>query len=447
MAADILPFVRTLTQSRDWSPVERDRLEALGAQLAGQAGGIEISFGRTDDGDPWCVVTDEDGEVLVHVARIGGRVIVHRAADDVVQESGDLRTALHSMLGADWQGTALPDPGQPVVVPFAVHGRRAQTLAALVVANAFFEAFDPFPDAAHAAMPQDQEEASRRDSLFAAAEAPMVEERATTDGHEVKRRFDVLVAAEAVLPDALTLPQHGAPIPNHGEMHHAAAVAERPANEPAAEPEGGVTLMAELVAALQQDQHWDAMLIGGAGDDRLVGSDERDLIMGGDGDDVLLGGLGGDRLIGGNGNDLLDGGPAQEGVVDLLDGGAGDDRLMLNASTVALGGAGADSFIVAAPPPAADGGSSMRLGILLDFTPEAGDRLAFAPGVSPDVTSAVRVEDLLTQAPDLFPATPDVPPMPGFRVGYDFNADGREDGHLLINGNLDDLLAATQQLV
>src|SRR4029453_3288108 len=72
---------------------------------------------------------------------------------------------------------------------------------------------------------------------------------------------------------------------------------------------------------------------GGAGDDRVVVRALRTgaNITGGEGNDTLIGGKGNDSLAGGDGNDKLRG---RLGA-DLLSGGAGNDRLR--------GGAGDDS--------------------------------------------------------------------------------------------------------
>jgi Ca2+-binding RTX toxin-like protein len=110
---------------------------------------------------------------------------------------------------------------------------------------------------------------------------------------------------------------------------------------------------------------------GGDGDDRLVGDAGDDLLFGEGGNDTLDGGDGSDTVSGGDGNDLVDdnglgndslsGGagndelsinrpptatPATWSVT--LDGGDGDDRLLLNAefetlSATILGGAGNDT--------------------------------------------------------------------------------------------------------
>jgi hypothetical protein len=82
-------------------------------------------------------------------------------------------------------------------------------------------------------------------------------------------------------------------------------------------------------------------LLGSRGDDSLDGGSENDTLLGGSGRDVLSGGLGDDLLIGGPGADILRGdgdndlfvvsaGHVTPGDVELIDGGAGNDTLILN---------------------------------------------------------------------------------------------------------------------
>ena len=107
--------------------------------------------------------------------------------------------------------------------------------------------------------------------------------------------------------------------------------------------------------------------IGRAGNDQLLGTTGRDILWGGDGNDeldgdadrdVLYGGAGNDELKGGDGNDLLYGGPGRdtlygEGGNDVLvgegrlDGGDGDDTIVLTGGGQVWGGPGADVLMSA----------------------------------------------------------------------------------------------------
>ena len=77
--------------------------------------------------------------------------------------------------------------------------------------------------------------------------------------------------------------------------------------------------------------------------DFLLGGADADMLRGGGGDDLLVGGGGNDRLEGGTGNDVLDGGDGE----DTLQGGDGDDIFRAgNHPQLIDGGAGTDRLIV-----------------------------------------------------------------------------------------------------
>lgn len=95
----------------------------------------------------------------------------------------------------------------------------------------------------------------------------------------------------------------------------------------------------------------DDGLHGMDGDDNLTGDDDADSLYGEDGADTLTGGAGNDVLYGGNDNDLLAGGAGDDALQggagnDDLRGGAGDDALSggLDGDTLS-GGAGADTLM------------------------------------------------------------------------------------------------------
>lgn len=94
-------------------------------------------------------------------------------------------------------------------------------------------------------------------------------------------------------------------------------------------------------------------LDAGAGNDLVVGGEGDDTLLGGQGDDRLFGQFGADVLEGGDGNDTLDGTQARsvstpgidEDIGDTLNGGAGNDVLILGSGDMASGGAGEDTFV------------------------------------------------------------------------------------------------------
>jgi hypothetical protein len=74
------------------------------------------------------------------------------------------------------------------------------------------------------------------------------------------------------------------------------------------------------------------ILSGNSGDNRLSGGGGDDNLIGGAGDDDLRGGAGDDQLHGGSGNDHLH----YDSADHRIDGGVGDDTLVIDGSGVAL---------------------------------------------------------------------------------------------------------------
>ncbi|MCT4558320.1 MAG: hypothetical protein N4A61_09710 [Pelagimonas sp.] len=94
----------------------------------------------------------------------------------------------------------------------------------------------------------------------------------------------------------------------------------------------------------------DDTLVGRGGDDTLSGGEGADLLFGGEGNDTLSGGTGTDTLSGGAGADALYGGSdgSEDGTGDFLDGGEGDDQIVLDENDIGTGGAGEDRFYLRA---------------------------------------------------------------------------------------------------
>ncbi|MGH1370092.1 MAG: calcium-binding protein [Maritimibacter sp.] len=131
---------------------------------------------------------------------------------------------------------------------------------------------------------------------------------------------------------------------------------------------GNDTLAGSAAQTYLDGGEGDDTLQGGAGDEVLRGgahgaddadTQDDDTIDGGAGDDRISGGFGADTLSGGDGDDVIDhhGRAEQEvhgehqefgwhidGATDTLDGGAGDDTLIIDSEDTATGGSGMDTF-------------------------------------------------------------------------------------------------------
>ena len=80
------------------------------------------------------------------------------------------------------------------------------------------------------------------------------------------------------------------------------------------------------------------------GDDTLLGNAGDDALLGWDGNDHLMDGTGEDTLFGGRGDDVLTG--SNDGSLDFLNGGAGNDTIYGYGSDWIDGGSGADHLTV-----------------------------------------------------------------------------------------------------
>lgn len=146
----------------------------------------------------------------------------------------------------------------------------------------------------------------------------------------------------------------------------------------------------------------DDAVMGGLGDDYAFGASGSDTLTGDSGDDIVIGGRDADVLSGGAGNDLLDGSAGlgreltaeefgefwtnsslpddvsevfDDQASDTLDGGLGDDRLVLSNGDIGTGAEGRDTFVIQDDNLQADGALTLEGATIADFNPET-DQIA-----------------------------------------------------------------------
>ena len=413
----------------DWSANERGLLMLLTQQLAATYGEVDGVFGQTDSGDPWYVVTDENQDVLVHVARIDGQFVVHDAAVDMFHQVGSLWSALRQML------TSPVDDSSGVVVAFNPSSREAQSFLSLVIAVGLY--------------------LELRGVELGEAGRLNFENLPRVDDPAIEGVASRLIAALNLEADRSL--EHAAPSAAAAASGEAAAAAPvKSASAPgvvvAAPAHGEDGLPAIKISHLDQSQPSPASPIPAEtaheglyelsiSDIREMGAGltgARSMVTGTPGDDVLYGSAEGETIAGGAGNDYIDGRGAQKGQIDRIDGGAGDDTIVMNARVVASGSAGADTFLVSANEPTSR--AEMLLGVVLDFSAARGDHLAILGRGHMTVVSTATVNDVLAvqgavlgetttaQVADVTTA------VAGTRVGFDLNGDGTEDVFILLGG-------------
>ena len=402
----VVPFIARVRDSGDWTSSERARLEDLADHLGAAGVDVDVVFGATDEGDPWCVVTDANGDVLIHVARIGGTFVVHSAVDDSLSEGADLHAALRERLAATEDAVA---PRSATVLSFDLSARQAHTLLALVVATAFFyDTLGPGGEAQAAELPHAPATPDEPPPPLAHTDSD-----ATTQDREATAR------AAATQDDAADAPATVAAVePAASAAAPVEAAPALPAHldpmAPAPEPRATV-----VPAARTEDAPPPVVIQGTAGDDHLVGTAANE------------------HILGGAGNDTLEGGGGQ----DTLDGGAGDDRIELGAGVVAIGGDGADTFVIhRLAPDAAHPLVDAFFGVILDYRAGQGDHIVNGQGANvrltprPDAGVAGGGSTDHTMDPHTFTTMTGLThPLP--RVEVDLDGDGVNDGYILVGAN------------
>ncbi len=372
---------------------------------------MDAAYGVSDAGDPWCVITDDSDEVLIHVARIDGQFVIHDAAADAVEAEDTLWSAFERLMGPDWRGAGDDD----MVVPL----RQAQSVLALVAALLFVS------EIAHVADHAPHEDIPEAPRPAAGPEVAALAAPAAHDGIVANATAQIQTAEDSS-PRRQALIARAAEPPTDAESSHAAPT---PVPGPAS---SGPSVLHEPVAPMALAQAESPLEPGR-------------MLIAGNGGESLLGGTGGDHLVGGTGNDTLIGGGARPGEIDLLEGGAGDDRIMLGARTVAVGGEGHDVFVVPTlspePKVAAPEGATAPVataGVILDFTLD--DHIDMSPtGRIVSVTANV---DVLAGL-HAFTSLARQPVTPGVTVGIDLDGDGRADTYLFVAGSGASSLAVT----
>lgn len=78
--AMLLSFARREPQRRGWNNDELAQFERIRQLLLNAGVSVEIERDVSDEGEPWCAFCSENGDVVIHVARIDGRYLFDSAA-------------------------------------------------------------------------------------------------------------------------------------------------------------------------------------------------------------------------------------------------------------------------------------------------------------------------------------------------------------------------------
>jgi hypothetical protein len=147
MAASIFSFaVKRPVRSTNWAAQELAELYRVSDRL-GEAGlRVVVDSGLSDEGEPWAVFEQCDtGDVIVHIARIDGELVVVNAITNQVYRGANFRSVTDQML----RDAPLAMPREPAHSNVVIHPRAVLTafVAAAVVLTEMVRGIDP----AHAA--------------------------------------------------------------------------------------------------------------------------------------------------------------------------------------------------------------------------------------------------------------------------------------------------------
>jgi hypothetical protein len=136
MAANVVPISRLFQRSWDWSPREIAEFYRVEAALLQAGLRIDTARGLSDDGDPWFVFCrHDDGEVIIHIARIDGEYVLVSPCYDGIARGRDISSMVRDLVSRHplvHVPQSKSKPGSNVFLHPAV-------LLIAVVATAFFK--------------------------------------------------------------------------------------------------------------------------------------------------------------------------------------------------------------------------------------------------------------------------------------------------------------------
>ncbi|WP_369058092.1 hypothetical protein ABOZ73_10425 [Caulobacter sp. 73W] len=389
--ATILKFMGRGLADGDWTVAERTQLREMSAALTGDRTGANLVFGMTEDGDPWVVATDDNEDVVLHIARIGGRIIIHRMFDGMVREAPDVFTAatliqqrpparagrvqpiLADVLPTDAPftliaGATLHDSPSDVVPARADMAPRFEPVHSDIERPIFGLQSDdlPIPTLEDAPL-----------HVFAAPAAPRAPLQPTA---EIIQLQTYMAATSGVAAASAALPTFAAPQAAVPTIAQTTDVADGETSAGGGEPPLPPVTGAE----------------DGPGDDKGVGT-----------------------------------GPITDlGGFTYFEGDKGADIIAMGDRVVAFGGEGPDTFVISWRKQADNG--SRSAGVILDYNEAQGDRLQFANDANPPQIVSIEQANLtgMNPAASFVGAA-----IAGRRIGFDLDGDGREDVHVMFGGD------------
>src|SRR5262245_42917164 len=136
MSGNVVSIERLVRRSRDWSPQELAEFYRVESALVQAGLNIDTERGLTDEGEPWfAFCRRDDGEVIVHIARIGGSYTLAGPAYGGIISGPDIGTLVRDLVARYPLVQLRASNGAPSTKIFM----HPAALLAGVVATAFFK--------------------------------------------------------------------------------------------------------------------------------------------------------------------------------------------------------------------------------------------------------------------------------------------------------------------
>jgi hypothetical protein len=99
MSGLVLPFARSTQRQSDWSSQELAEFYRVESALVQAGLHVETERGMTDEGEPWfAFCRADDGEVIVHIARLGEQYVLAGPSYEGIARGHDIRSLVRDLV-------------------------------------------------------------------------------------------------------------------------------------------------------------------------------------------------------------------------------------------------------------------------------------------------------------------------------------------------------------
>ena len=211
MSASVVAFLRPGRRPQDWSAQELAEFYRVEAALIRVGLSVEVDRGLTDEGDPWFVFCRaDDGEVVVHFARIDGMYFVGSPAYGGVTQGRDFNALVRALIERHPIAGARNEEKSNVIFHPAA-------LLVVLVATAIFKTSAAHAIApSHDTVPNSAARHATHSGIIATMPSPITDMMVSIDAQCSGIILSAIVVALAsdLTSESLVTPPHTSPTPD-----------------------------------------------------------------------------------------------------------------------------------------------------------------------------------------------------------------------------------------